>query len=226
MEEDKDRNQTEEEIERKIQERKEKLKSLLKKDKLLSTFLILAVLSLIHIFFPSINQLTRVSLDKQVWQALFLTFIVASLLCYKNMKKLLYLPGVFIVTFISVFIRTRNMPGLKDVTNGNWTLGPDLDPFLFLRYARNIVENGSLFTHDPMRYVPLGFNTLSETRLLPYMMAYTQKILSFFISDVTTEYAAVVFPVIMFALTAPAALSTCAIPCDPRTHMLGLHIPV
>ena len=53
-----------------------------------------------------------------------------------------YLILSFIVS-ISVYIRTRNIPILKDITTGTWTLGPDLDPFLFLRWAKYIVENGS-----------------------------------------------------------------------------------
>ena len=46
-----------------------------------------------------------------------------------------------IIVFIAVKIRTRNLPLLRDVTTGSWTLGPDLDPFLFLRWSKYIVEH-------------------------------------------------------------------------------------
>ena len=47
-----------------------------------------------------------------------------------------------IIVFIAVRIRTRNLPGLRDVTTGGWALGPDLDPWLFTRWAEYIVEHG------------------------------------------------------------------------------------
>ena len=43
------------------------------------------------------------------------------------------------ITFIGVWIRTLNIDGLKDIATNSWTLGPDLDPFLFLRWAKYIV---------------------------------------------------------------------------------------
>ncbi|MFA5992251.1 MAG: STT3 domain-containing protein [Candidatus Pacearchaeota archaeon] len=106
-----------------------------------------------------------------------------------------------LITILAVFIRTLNMKGLKDVTTGAWTLGPDLDPYLFLRWAEYIVQHGSLFVMDPMRYVPLGFNTAGEMKLLSYMIAWFYDFLSLFMKDVTVTYAAIIFPVFMFALT-------------------------
>jgi len=105
------------------------------------------------------------------------------------------------LVYIAVFIRTRNLPRLIDVSTGTWTLGPDLDPFLFLRWAKYIVANGSLMVVDMMRYVPIGHNTGSEMKLLAYLIAWFYKLLSFFSSQATVTYAAVLFPVIMFALT-------------------------
>ncbi len=104
------------------------------------------------------------------------------------------------IVWLAVWIRTRNVPGLKDVTTGTWTLGPDLDPFLFLRWAKEIVENGSLFAVDMMRYVPRGFNTTDELLLHPYMMAWFHKVATFFGSSSVT-YSAVIYPVFFFAIT-------------------------
>ncbi|MGV8151961.1 MAG: STT3 domain-containing protein [Candidatus Nanoarchaeia archaeon] len=103
-----------------------------------------------------------------------------------------------------VFSPSKNFggtPGLRDITTNTWTLGPDLDPFLFLRNAREIVEHGYLPTMDYMRNYPVGFDTSVETKLLPYMIVYTYKFLSYFSSDVTVDYAGVVFPVISFLFT-------------------------
>lgn len=96
--------------------------------------------------------------------------------------------------------RTVNVANLKDVTTGDYTLGPDLDPFLFLRYARYIVDNGRLMSWDYMRYVPLGYNTAKETKLLPYMIAYFHKIISP-ITQKSINYSAVMFPAVLFMLT-------------------------
>jgi len=105
-----------------------------------------------------------------------------------------------IIAWISVNIRTRNLPLLKDITTGGWTLGPDLDPFLFLRWAKYIVEHGSLFAVDTMRYVPLGLGTQEEYMLHPYLIAWFHKIAAYFGSESVT-HSAVLFPVVMFALT-------------------------
>ena len=110
-----------------------------------------------------------------------------------------YIALAFIV-FLAVKIRTRNLPGLKDVTTGTWTLGPDLDPFLFLRWAEYIVEHGKLFAVDTMRYVPLFYKTGNELLFHPYMIAWFHKIAVLFGSESVT-HSAVLYPVFMFALT-------------------------
>lgn len=104
-----------------------------------------------------------------------------------------------IIVYIAVWIRTRNLPGLRDITNGGWTLGPDLDPFLFLRYAKYIVEHGSLFAIDTMRYVPLGIPT-GDFSLHYYSIAWFHKFAAFF-GSTSVEQSASLFPVFMFALT-------------------------
>ena len=99
-------------------------------------------------------------------------------------------PHVWVIFFLiialilGIYIRSIPMhtradtgnPGLWDITTNTWTLGPDLDPWLFLRHAKYIVEDGSIPQVDMLRNVPLGFNTSKETKLLPYMIAWTYKI--------------------------------------------------
>ena len=105
-----------------------------------------------------------------------------------------------IIIFLAVKIRTSNLSGLRDITTGQWTLGPDLDPFLFLRWAKYIIQNGSLMAIDTMRNVPLGLSTRGEMILLPYLIAWFHKIAEFF-GSTSIEQSAAIFPVFMFALT-------------------------
>ena len=113
-----------------------------------------------------------------------------------------------IVVWFAVWLRSLPMkinpstghPGLWDITTNNWTLGPDLDPFLFLRWAKYIVANGHLMLNDSMRYLPVGFNTSQEYILMPYMIAWFHNFLSFFHLTSSVEYSAVVYPLFMFAL--------------------------
>ncbi|PIN94827.1 hypothetical protein COU61_00195 [Candidatus Pacearchaeota archaeon CG10_big_fil_rev_8_21_14_0_10_35_13] len=118
----------------------------------------------------------------------------------RNKTTIVYGIIIALIIWLSSRIRTRNLYGLKDITTGGWTLGPDLDPFLFLRWAKGIVAQGTLVVQDTMRYVPLGYNTGAELKLVPYSIAWTHKLLSIFGStDIT--YAAIMMPVIAFALT-------------------------
>lgn len=125
----------------------------------------------------------------------------------KRYDWIVYIVLAFIV-YLSVRIRTRPMainpntgkPLLWDIATDSWTLGPDLDPFLFLRWAEYIVEHGKLFAIDTMRYVPLFYDTRNELTLNSYMIAWFHKIAVFFGSPSVT-YSAIIYPVFMFALT-------------------------
>lgn len=117
-----------------------------------------------------------------------------------------------IIVIISVHIRLLPLnvnpatghPGLWDVATNDYTLGPDLDPFLFLRWAKDIVQSGSLFKIDSLRYVPLGYDTSGELWLHPYMMAWLHNFLSGVGVSQSIEHSADLYPVFMFALTAIA----------------------
>lgn len=93
-------------------------------------------------------------------------------------------------------------PGLWDIAAGGWTLGPDLDPFLFLRWAKDIIDNGGkLSSIDSFRYAPLGYPTEGELILLPYSIAWLHYVLDFIGLSDSVTYSAIVFPVFFFALT-------------------------
>ena len=104
-----------------------------------------------------------------------------------------------IITFLAIRIRIANLPGLRDITTGDWTLGPDLDPFLFLRWAKYILEHGALMVVDTMRYAPLGYDTAYELNLHVYLITWFHKIAVFFGSGSITQ-SAVLYPAVMFAL--------------------------
>lgn len=124
-------------------------------------------------------------------------------------KEYVWVIGILIIALIlGVYIRSMPMhdhggglPGLWDITTNAWTLGPDLDPWLFLRIAETIVNDGSAPAIDSMRNVPLGFDNTKETMLLPSMIAITYNFLNFFDNNINIEFAGVIFPVIMFVLT-------------------------
>ena len=116
----------------------------------------------------------------------------------KKTDWLVYL-GLAIVLGFGAFIRTRNIHLLKDITTGQYTL-PDLDPYLFLRYAKEILENGSLPAIDMMRYVPLGKYTAGIEQILPYTIVYLYKFIKLFIPSVTIEFVDILYPVIFFVL--------------------------
>lgn len=119
---------------------------------------------------------------------------------FKNNISLAAIIILLVIVIYSFNVRTSNVPNLKDVTTGNYTLGPDLDPFLFLRWAKDIAEHGSLMKNDTMRYYPLGYDTSAETLFVPYSIAYLYNILHFFDKSVTVEYAAVIYAAVFFAL--------------------------
>lgn len=120
----------------------------------------------------------------------------------KNYNWIVYV-ALAIITFLAVKIRTRNLPGLRDITTGTWTLGPDLDPFLFLRWAKEIVLTGKLAAIDFMRYSPFGLSTSEEYLLHPYLIAWFHKVAAVFGSESVTQ-SAVIYPVFFFALTVVA----------------------
>jgi len=106
------------------------------------------------------------------------------------------------IVVLSIYLRTQNIPQLKDITTGHYTLGPDLDPFLYLRHAREIV-NGTLQEPDMFRAAPLGSDNYAKTNLMPWAIVFIYKILDVFFDYplASIEFAAIIAPVIFFSLT-------------------------
>ena len=104
---------------------------------------------------------------------------------------LVFLP--YILT-LGGYIRLQNLSFLKN----QFPLA--LDPYLFLRYARMIIEQGRVVAHDALRYVPLGFDTIRENIFLSYVIAYLYKFLHLIFPSITLEMADILYPVIFFCL--------------------------
>ena len=117
---------------------------------------------------------------------------------FKEKKEwIIYILLAAIIWFGS-WIRLQNLSRLKDVTTGKY-IPLALDPHLFLKYAKYIVEHGSLYAHDATRFVPEGISTVKYVFMSSFI-AYVYKIMHFFNPNVTIEYADVVYPVICFAI--------------------------
>ena len=114
---------------------------------------------------------------------------------FRQKKVMMWIVVIFLIAilFLSTWIRTSNIDQLKDVTTGNYTLGPDLDPFLYLRLAHEVIDFGELQNPDYMRY----HGAKPYYNFLPYGIAYLYKFLSLFMNT-SIEYAAIIFPVIFF----------------------------
>ncbi|MBS3066393.1 hypothetical protein J4205_01095 [Candidatus Pacearchaeota archaeon] len=198
--------------------RKEKIIDFSRKNKFLSVLVILTAIALIFSFLTkfSINipilSIFYSSIESLNWFLLSISLAISSLLIYYHKEKFFVYPILVWLVWISMYVRSLNISKLKDVSTGSWTLGPDLDPFLFLRWAKEIVTNGSLPVVDYMRYAPLGYNTARELKLVPYLIAFFHetllrlpvsliKFLPGNPDEITVTYSAIIMPVFMFGLT-------------------------
>jgi len=130
-----------------------------------------------------------------------------NILIFLKSKYLIYI-ALIIIILLGVYIRSlpltdhNGRPGLWDITTNDYTLGPDLDPFLFLRYAKMLDINGSIPTIDTMRYVPKGYDTSGEALLVSWMIYLTHNIINIISStEYSISYAAALLPVLMFGFT-------------------------
>ncbi len=116
----------------------------------------------------------------------------------KHKERLSYL-GLVLLILVGFWIRTRNLFLLTDETTGKF-IPVDPDASLFLRYAKYVLENGQLMINDLMRYYPIGYSNLDEFNFLSHFIVYFYKFLHFFNSNITIEYADVIFPPITFGI--------------------------
>jgi hypothetical protein len=123
----------------------------------------------------------------------------------KTNPSLLFYAMLVLLVILGLYIRYLPLsdhgghPGLWDITTNDYTLGPDLDPFLFLRYAQDMI-NGGLPAVDTMRFVPAGFDPSTELQMVAYMIVLTYKVTNLF-GIYSMNFAGAFMPVWVFGLT-------------------------
>ncbi len=137
-----------------------------------------------------------------VWVVVFLIIALILGIYTRSLPMMDHTKGIPTLTkFISSpFEVYSGTPGLWDITTKSWTLGPDLDPWLFERYAKTMVQTGSLPSIDKFRNYPLGFDTSVELQMVSYNIVLVYKLVNLF-GNFPVEFAADLNPVIMFLLT-------------------------
>ena len=112
---------------------------------------------------------------------------------YKKISNFKYLEHslVGLVAILALFLRTRNLTNLQ----GKYLMG--LDPYLYLRLARDVLEQGKLPIIDVMRNPPFGIERGFD--LFPYFLAYWSKLLS--IIGFSQEAAHILYPPIIMVLS-------------------------
>ncbi len=106
--------------------------------------------------------------------------------------------GLILILFLGIYIRSVDISSLKDITTGNYTLGQDLDPFLYLRNAQAIINN-NLTNPDMMWAAPLGNQPYAYHSLMPWVMAGFYKLLNIF-GTISLELSACILPIFLTAL--------------------------
>jgi len=130
----------------------------------------------------------------------------AKALALLRSTKVIFPIILILLIILGVYIRAlpmtdhNGLPGLWNYATNDWTLGPDLDPWSFVKNAKIIADNNELPAVDTLRNVPLGVDNSRETILLPYMIYGMYKAVNLF-GNFNMEFAGALFPVIMFGLT-------------------------
>ncbi|MBU1501372.1 MAG: hypothetical protein KJ905_01180 [Nanoarchaeota archaeon] len=137
-------------------------------------------------------------LPSMLWAFLAFMLALSAVAAYYERYSLMFIPILLWLIFTTGFVRTQNFSGLKDVSTGNWTLGPDLDPFLYLRHATEISQ-GTLQDPDIMRSAPLGTKNYAYVSMMPWAIFFIYKAISL-ITATSITYAAVIAPVIFSVL--------------------------
>jgi asparagine N-glycosylation enzyme membrane subunit Stt3 len=167
--------------------------------------LFLFLIGIVNLFnIPGSNFITQtINLFSSFnWIFLGAMFAISAVLAYFKKFKLMFIPIIIGLLLTATMARTINIPNLKDITTGNYTLGPDLDPFLYLRHAEEILA-GKLQNPDMMRQAPLGTENYAYENLMPWAIVFFYRLISIF-SQTSVTYAAIISPVIFFILSAIA----------------------
>ena len=129
---------------------------------------------------------------------LILPIVSCTLLYY---KKQAYIALLYIINS-GFAIRLQNLPLLKDITTGKY-VPLALDPHVFLRYAKYLLEHGKFYAIDSLRYQPFGANMegYNSTTFLSRFIVFLHKIFRIFNSNQTIEFTDVIYPPVCFAIS-------------------------
>ncbi len=116
-----------------------------------------------------------------------------------NSSKLAYVIVGLIIIF-ATYVRTLNLPFLKDATTGKY-ISLALDPFLFQRYGQYLADTGSFLIPDILRSAPLGADVPANLMFIPFVNLLILKFLNLFGSSATFDFVHVIHPVIFFFLS-------------------------
>ncbi len=117
---------------------------------------------------------------------------------FKENKTLLFYCALILIIWLGVSIRVSNFPLLKDVTTGEM-VSTDLDSHIYYKYAKEILNTGTLSPIDHTRFIPLGAPTANYA-FPAYTIYGLYQFLHFFDSSITIDYVDVIYPIIAFAI--------------------------
>ncbi|MBM3228544.1 hypothetical protein FJZ20_01510, partial [Candidatus Pacearchaeota archaeon] len=186
----------------------ESIKKYFLKNKFVLVFNLLALISII-IWLLNILELSSkmgfltsiVTLfSSGLWLFSGIVFIVSGVLAYFEKWKLMFLPIILWLLITTAIVRTSNIPNLVNAATGEPVLGPDLDPFLFLRNAYEIVEGKNIGKTDMMRYAPLGTSSYIHSSLMPWAIVGIYKSMNLF-GEYSVTQAGIIAPVIFFLIS-------------------------
>jgi len=109
-------------------------------------------------------------------------------------KNLLYWLSLIPVFFITLYVRTRNLPLLQ----GKYLI--ELDSYFFFRYAKMLLEQGSLLAIDFMRYSPLGYSTV-QFKFFPLTLVHLYKIAHSFFPNLSQIEWHIIYPPVITVIS-------------------------
>jgi len=115
----------------------------------------------------------------------------------KKGRKLWIVLAIIAIAIFGFYIRTQNLPNLKDSTNGQY-IPIELDSFLILRYSEYYNQHGQLMENDAMRYYPMGFNPRKEFTFISWFISTLYNVMHAFDKSVSIQFADVIYPPVAF----------------------------
>ncbi len=138
-----------------------------------------------------------------IWFLLLLSLIISSALAYFEKYKWIAIPVLIWLLIFTAQFRTANISQLTDIATGESTLGPDLDPYLYLRLAKEI-DSGNLsnvaLNIDCMRYAPICSNNYAQSNLMPWAILGIYKLALLF-KEINITNAANITSVVFFLIS-------------------------